>query len=368
YIPPIPNSIFNDAFFNGGWMDGGVSIIDGDIYAQTGYFYNISALDVTELHVNGSISPLVGYDNIFDLGNSSMRWRDLYLGGQVYSNGTGDNWFLGNVGIGTASPDNSLHIENLATRTVLELNSDQDTRMYFNDRNDGNKFAIGRDNTDNAFKIAYNSDDFASPIMTVLSTGNVGIGTTSPDQKLEVVGLAQVSHTDGAGDHLTIQPFTDGNTYFNAYGIGADEGGFVFRVDDGATAAFKVFGKAMLNTLVLTEVGAGIGTASPYSGLHYQGDIFYLTPNAGADSNDNITIKNYATSNGAPNIILKTADISGAYGIGVGMLSLIGGSKTTHYGGIGGGGGKISLQGGRGRDSANNPSSYAPILLQSNGG
>ncbi len=65
---------------------------------------------------------------------------------------------------------------------------------------------------------------------------------------------------------------------------------------------------------------------------------------------------------------LMKLNMSGGYGIGVGTLSLIGGSKTTHYGGIGGGGGKISLQGGRGRDSANNPSSYAPILLQSNGG
>ncbi|KKN82816.1 hypothetical protein LCGC14_0306400, partial [marine sediment metagenome] len=42
--------------------------------------------------------------------------------------------------------------------------------------------------------------------------------------------------------------------------------------------------------------------------------------------------------------------------------------KTTHYGGIGGGGGEISLQGGQGRDAANDPSGYAPVLLQSNGG
>ncbi|KKN62124.1 hypothetical protein LCGC14_0515000 [marine sediment metagenome] len=112
----------------------------------------------------------------------------------------------------------------------------------------------------------------------------------------------------------------------------------------------------------------GIGIISPYSGLHYQGDIFYLTPNAGTESNDNITIKNYATGNGAPNIILRTADIDGAYGIGVGTLSLVGGSKTTHYGGIGGGGGEISLQGGQGRDASNNPSGYAPVLLQANGG
>ena len=98
--------------------------------------------------------------------------------------------------------------------------------------------------------------------------------------------------------------------------------------------------------------------------MHYQGDIFYLTPNAGTDSNDDITIKNYATSNGAPNIILKTSNISGAYGISVGTLSLIGGSKTTHYGV----GGKIVLQSGQGRNAANNPSGYAPISLQSNGG
>ena len=65
---------------------------------------------------------------------------------------------------------------------------------------------------------------------------------------------------------------------------------------------------------------------------------------------------------------LMTPNMSGAYGIGVGTLSLIGGSKTTLYGGIDGGGGKVFLQGGRGRDAGNNPSSYAPILLQSNGG
>ncbi|KKL65118.1 hypothetical protein LCGC14_2158180, partial [marine sediment metagenome] len=47
---------------------------------------------------------------------------------------------------------------------------------------------------------------------------------------------------------------------------------------------------------------------------------------------------------------------------------LIGGSKTTLYGGIGGGGGEISLQGGQGRDASNDPSGYAPVLLQSNGG
>ncbi|KKL08219.1 hypothetical protein LCGC14_2578050, partial [marine sediment metagenome] len=68
------------------------------------------------------------------------------------------------------------------------------------------------------------------------------------------------------------------------------------------------------NTIINSVAGdtyitgrVGIGT-EPNSGLHYQGDILYLTPAAGAESNDNITIKNYATGNGAPDIILRTAD------------------------------------------------------------
>ena len=144
-IPPIPNSIFNDAFFNGGWMDGGVSIIDGDIYAQTGYFYNISALDVTELHVNGSISPLVGYDNVFDLGNSSMRWRNLYLGGQVYSNGTGDNWFLGDVCIGCDSADAELHIKDTTNGVELRVQGHATNQLRFSSSSAGNNIitAVG---------------------------------------------------------------------------------------------------------------------------------------------------------------------------------------------------------------------------------
>ncbi|KKL99414.1 hypothetical protein LCGC14_1814650 [marine sediment metagenome] len=63
-------------------------------------------------------------------------------------------------------------------------------------------------------------------------------------------------------------------------------------------------------------------------------------------------------------IVLGTADLSGEYGVNVGALSLLGGSKTTHYGV----GGKISLQGGQGRDAANDPVGYAPVLLQPNAG
>ncbi|MEK6847908.1 MAG: hypothetical protein AABX50_02165, partial [Nanoarchaeota archaeon] len=63
-----------DSTFNGGWQNGGVSITGGNIFAQTMYVYNISSLSVSHLNINGSMIPY--FDNQFDLGNATFRWRD----------------------------------------------------------------------------------------------------------------------------------------------------------------------------------------------------------------------------------------------------------------------------------------------------
>ncbi len=84
FFMPLNNSVFGQFDFNGGWTSNGLSIIGGAIYAQTGYFYTLNSISVNNLQINGSLVPEIGYHNQFDLGNSSLRWRDLYLGRNAY--------------------------------------------------------------------------------------------------------------------------------------------------------------------------------------------------------------------------------------------------------------------------------------------
>src|SRR3989338_8568280 len=56
------------------------------MFLQTLYVYNISSLAVTNVNINGSLYPK--FDNQFDLGNVSLRWRNGYFSGDVNIRGT----------------------------------------------------------------------------------------------------------------------------------------------------------------------------------------------------------------------------------------------------------------------------------------
>ena len=127
--------------YNGGWTSNGLSIINGDLYAQNVYAYNFSGLNVSTVSTNGSLYPTM--DNQFDLGNQSYRWRDLNLGGNAYING--------NVGIGTSTPAYKLDVNgniNIA---------------------DGSYYKYGGSN---ALRLAKGTDTFYANTFVGLSAGN----------------------------------------------------------------------------------------------------------------------------------------------------------------------------------------------------
>ncbi len=104
FFLPLNTSVFGTFNFNGGWESSGLTISGGNLFAQTIFVYNITSLNITSLNINGSLTPHATFDNFFDLGNSTSRFRDLSLGRNAYINGS--LAVDGNVVLGNANTDN----------------------------------------------------------------------------------------------------------------------------------------------------------------------------------------------------------------------------------------------------------------------
>lgn len=94
----------------------------------------------------------------------------------------------GNVGVGTSSPSDLLHVSKLSSHTRLRVgnNASFDQLIHFNGAAD---WSVGIDNSNsNSFTIASTSSLDNNQRFTINSTGDVGIGTMTPGYTLEVKG------------------------------------------------------------------------------------------------------------------------------------------------------------------------------------
>jgi hypothetical protein len=89
----------------------------------------------------------------------------------------------GNVGIGTFSPSEKLEVSGTGhTRIQVTAGTSSDAAIYLGDSGDADAGAVIYDNAPNALKFRANG----SERMRINSSGNVGIGTSSPSNKLHV--------------------------------------------------------------------------------------------------------------------------------------------------------------------------------------
>jgi hypothetical protein len=230
---------------------------------------------VTTLDINGGIlasgNIATSSGQMAASGGDSIQWTSAYSYSQIghlpLTGGTltgGLNVASGNVGIGTTSPAYRLHIKSGVANVTSTFES-EDATAYINvkDSNSGTYGAlfgaIGND-------IILANGSGATERMRITSTGNVGIGTSSPSAKMQVKGAQNTTVfaiNDGSAGEA------DRNLFFRSYSNGV-------HWDINSQGAAGSFGVLSFSTnssermRIDSSGNVGIGTTSPDNKLTIQ--------------------------------------------------------------------------------------------------
>jgi hypothetical protein len=257
-----------------GYDNSGINIIDQRT-AGSGEFY--SSITFRDYYLSNSAAINFYHNQYFGSGVNRLGFS--FLGSEKLS-----ILYGGNVGIGTTAPNTKLHVNGGAANSEIRITSADGYKsrfgMYedeagstwgawvqYNGAGDNLEFGHKRSGTD------------SSPEMVINLSGNVGIGTTSPQVKFSVQG----------SQNNTIAPANAVSKF-----VGGDAGVFIGNL--AGTPNYGAWLQAMRESDGLTFPlhlqpnggNVGIGTTSPLQKLHVIGNIwaegnigFYTSGGAG---------------------------------------------------------------------------------------
>lgn len=191
---------------------GCIGVADGDTYIS-GKASNHAGLTFAYQSVLPNTIGVLN-DNTVDLGQNGNAFKDLYLSGGAYLDGTATMDGLvvdGNVGIGTDSPSSKLDIVG-STTDAIRIRSDVAPENYYQ---------IGRNQSTGLLEFkgsetTYNGYLFKGPTNDLMridgSTGNVGIGSGTSYSPLSILNGTDISMGAGATGQFNITG--------NGYGFG----------------------------------------------------------------------------------------------------------------------------------------------------
>jgi hypothetical protein len=205
----------------------------------------------------------------------------------------------GNLGIGTTSPQSILNVYLPSTSAnvaylKLDMPGWSNSTGYFKNIVWGDQNVVGaigmefsNSTTNMHFHSFYNNAYSSSILMTIKGNGNVGIGTTSPGTKLDVVGSIRANTSDSTY-RATFNPQVNYSEAFNIT-LRAGSANDAKILAYGETSGLVLSSVFSGNPIILSVGNVGIGTTSPGSTLSVRGST-----NLG-DSHDSSTSALHST-------------------------------------------------------------------------
>jgi hypothetical protein len=293
------------------------------------------------LYTNSSYSAAAG---LFALQESSTAASMVFYTGSNFGAEKMRITSAGNVGIGTTSPSSLLHIVGSSPTLKVEGTSTNSAKVdlvgSFTTWSLENQYVNGA--TNDMFRL-YNSQLAQNAITVDRNSNYVGLGTTSPAQRLDVNGNIAIKGANFAANDSTYTYIykAQSNSVGVYIGGSADPSNYYdndyhyFRSSGGTTTRG-----------VWNANGLGIGTTSPAAKLHTVGSgivnivqssdtvsytQYYNTSTGNGSTSDGLTvglngIDAYVFSREAGNLILGTLDterlrITSAGNVGIGTTS-----------------------------------------------
>ena len=188
------------------------------------------------------------FDSVYDSAHSLVQFRTRTAGTAVNALTISGN---GNVGIGTSTPASLLELAGTTNPELRITDTAPGSAAAATFRAENSSATLGSYSDHPLYLVANNSTK-----MTLLSDGNVGIGTTTPEQALDVDGRARADQFGFRDDAA------NPNYYFDNFG------GSNFLGKDGSPVVLYSNGTA---TMAWDDGKVGIGTTAPVSALELQG-------------------------------------------------------------------------------------------------
>lgn len=215
----------------GGVGIGGNLVVGGTITGTlSGVATTASNVSVVARTTNAS-----HYLTFVDSNNASATGENVYTTSSFVINPS-----TGNVGIGTTSPGNQLDVVNTTSYKGITVRGNAAPSIVFDSSNSAIDWKIGNSGND-ASKFAISTGSLISgELMVIDSSGNVGIGSLTPQAKLDVAGgINATGITTVTNTTVSTSTTTGALQVAGGVGIGGDlnVGGTV-HLTSGTSSAF----------------------------------------------------------------------------------------------------------------------------------